>query len=137
MNRKASIKPESEPEWLARLAGQVSYTLESDFEAAFTREISALGFTVRKLKTPGDDGAPDRIITGFTRTAFRELKRKDPAKPDPLQAEYIKSLLKDGQDARCIGPADLITEVLYFHGLRPRLSPPVKPTALNRKLGLS
>lgn len=70
--------------------------LESAIEDGFTRQCKAHGFRVRKYATPGNAGAPDRIVfAGQGVVGWAELKR--PGRPlDPLQVIEIRKMREAG-----------------------------------------
>ena len=65
---------------------------EAKLEAALVRECKRRGLYCRKFSSPAHAGVPDRIIAGYGKTLFLELKSPG-KKPTPLQQREINELL--------------------------------------------
>jgi hypothetical protein len=110
-------------------------TPESSFKDVFKREVEALGFKTWKVVAVGQDGFPDQFWAGFGFYGLVELKAPG-GNLSPLQELTIRDLLRAGVDVRVMEPEDLVPFLLYLAARRP-LRLLVKPTRLNKKLGLS
>lgn len=64
---------------------------EGDVESFFVRKTKEQGFLCWKLKVPGIDGVPDRMLIGHGVVIFVELKAPGET-PRRLQCERIKEM---------------------------------------------
>lgn len=84
---------------------------ESAIEKKLLEGARRLGYKAYKFVSPGNDGVPDRIVMGYGRTIFAELKTEK-GRPSRIQKVQIRVLQNLGQDVRVLYGSKGVEEFL-------------------------
>lgn len=85
--------------------------VEKDVESYLVRKCKEAGIQCYKFTSPSNAGVPDRILIGYDRVIFVELKRPG-GKPRELQLRTFRRMRQGGADVRVIDTRELCLDLI-------------------------